>query len=162
MTNQLCFDELVSAAKKRLRMRFLPTKTWQKKGRKLIIFTVNGKKSSFLLTWKKTVCVSSAVRLWRRLSGTTWRDISVHVTKATMLTTHQAAHYGRKSPWVKGSFGQTAVFFYEAGKKNSQKATEATCQCHGKDKLKYWNTVTDVLLSVTDVMICFNGCKCSD
>ena len=120
---QRSWRELAGAAKMGSWMWFLTPKTWQKKLRKLIIFTVNGRNSYFLLLWKKATCVSFAGQMWRQQSGTMWKDTSLRVTKATMLTTNQVASCGHKkqySSWFVKRVCQWLVkmgnFFYDIWK----------------------------------------------
>lgn len=70
----------------------------EKRKTKNITFTTNWRRSSFLQLWKILACVSFAGQVWRQQSGTMWRDTSLRVTKATMLTTHREAHHGQKKP----------------------------------------------------------------
>ena len=105
-----------------------------------------GKQQSFFTCF---YCVNQPFLTWTSLRTNTEPASLMHICKShselqcqftSQITVHWWRACNARPPTNKKNKGQMLV---------------ATCQCHGKDKLKYWNTVTDVSLSVTDVIDLF-------
>lgn len=109
-------------------------------GKKDVVFTLkNGRKAKHISQfWQglQSKALSEGIvfltveRMWWWESGTIWRDTLVHVTKAFILTTHQALNYRHKTLLSLRYVLANSLFFSDRSWKNYQTQLSLNLKLH--------------------------------